>query len=75
MNENILEIITKLSKTDETLWKDKSLVKQEVKITQDSFKTFTKTIDDCCPMCYNDLCDEDKPSLVSCPAVALKVAL
>ena len=49
------------------IWKDQTIAKLLDKITLDTFKQFLKAIDDCCPVCFNDLSDDDKPQLLSCP--------
>jgi hypothetical protein len=63
--EEIKKLIDKL--TSDTLWKDSTVAKEFEKITLDTYREFTKLIDDCCPICFNDLSDNDKPQLLSCP--------
>jgi hypothetical protein len=68
----------KLSETDLTallakltasgdIWSDKTISKIIGKITLDTFKQFIKAIEDCCPLCFNDLEEADKPNLLACP--------
>ena len=63
-DEDMAVMIAKLSGND-SIWKDTDITK--LKITLEFFKQFDKKIDDCCPLCYNDLTDEDKPQLLACP--------
>ena len=51
------------------VWTDTTITKTSGKITMESFKNFTKTIDDCCPICFNDFEDtpHEKELLLSCP--------
>jgi hypothetical protein len=53
--------------TSSNIWSDQTIAKILDKITLSTFKQFDKAIDDCCPVCWNDLTDEDKPNLLSCP--------
>ena len=50
------------------IWQDCTIAKILGKITLDTFKLFVKAIEDCCPVCFNDLVEEDKPNLLACPA-------
>ena len=66
-----LELATLLSKltSEENLWKDKDLVKKIIKISIEIFKNYNKVIDEdeYCPVCYDELDDNNKNVLLSCP--------
>ncbi len=61
-------LLSKLT-SEENLWKDKDLVKKIIKITIEIFKNYKKTIDEdeYCPVCYDELDNENKNDLLSCP--------
>ena len=63
--EQIDVLIQKL--TSDTIWKDVSITKEFDKITVEIFKNFSKQIDDSCPICFNDLEENEKPLLLACP--------
>jgi hypothetical protein len=63
--EHLDALIQKL--TSDVIWKDTSVVKNLEKITLETFKSFIKQLEDCCPVCFNDLEENDKPHLLSCP--------
>jgi hypothetical protein len=63
--EHLDALIQKL--TSDVIWKDTSVVKNLEKITLDTFKSFIKQLEDCCPVCFNDLEENEKPHLLSCP--------
>lgn len=65
-DEDLAQLLAKLTATGE-IWKDQTIAKILDKITLDTFKQFLKAIDDCCPVCFNDLTDDDKPQLLACP--------
>ena len=62
--EDLAILLGRLS-PNETIWNNPDLSKIKMKL--EVFMQFTKAIDDCCPLCYNDLSDDDKPLLLSCP--------
>ena len=62
--EDLAVLLGRLS-PNETIWNDPDLSKIKMKL--EVFMQFLKPIDDCCPLCYNDLSDDDKPLLLSCP--------
>jgi hypothetical protein len=64
--EQLNSLIQKLS--SENIWNDTDITTKMEKISLEIFKIFSKVIDDCCPMCYNDLTENDKPTLLSCPS-------
>jgi hypothetical protein len=64
-NDKITELINKLTTTN--IWNDEDLTKKLKTISLDTFRNFTKEIDDCCPICFNDIDDSMKDSLLSCP--------
>ena len=65
---NQLQIDALIQKlTSDSLWKDSSLAKEFEKITLDTFKNFMKQLEDCCPICFNDLEENEKPILLACP--------
>lgn len=63
--EHLDALIQKL--TSDVIWKDTSVVKNLEKITLETFKSFIKQLEDCCPVCFNDLEENEKPHLLSCP--------
>lgn len=63
--EHLIALLAKLS--SDNIWKDNELIKIPKTITLNTFKTFTKTVDDCCPICFNDITDDDKELLNNCP--------
>ena len=63
--EQIDALIQKL--TSDTIWKDSTITKEFDKITLELFKNFSKQIDDACPICFNDLEENEKPLLLACP--------
>jgi hypothetical protein len=65
-DDDLALLLAKLQSSGD-IWKDQTIAKILDKITLDTFKQFLKAIDDCCPVCFNDLTDEDKPELLSCP--------
>ncbi len=65
-DEDLALLLAKLTSTGD-VWKDQTIAKILDKITLDTFKQFIKAIDDCCPVCFNDLSDNDKPQLLACP--------
>lgn len=65
-DEDLQVLLNKLTSSGD-IWEDKTIAKILDKITLDTFKQFIKAIDDCCPVCFNDLTDADKPCLLSCP--------
>jgi hypothetical protein len=65
-DEDLALLLAKLTSTGD-IWKDQTIAKILDKITLDTFKQFIKAIDDCCPVCFNDLTDDDKPQLLACP--------
>ncbi len=65
-DEDLATLLAKLTATGE-VWKDQTIAKILDKINLDTFKQFLKAIDDCCPVCFNDLTDNDKPQLLACP--------
>lgn len=60
-------LLTKLTSSGD-IWQDCTIAKILGKITLDTFKLFVKAIEDCCPVCFNDLIEEDKPNLLACPS-------
>ena len=50
------------------LWKDTNVVRLTNTLKYDTFKTFTKVIDDTCSICFDQMTEVDKPLLVSCPS-------
>ena len=58
-------LITKL--TSENIWTDSAITKNIEKITMELFTQFTKPIADSCPICFNDLTENDKHIILSCP--------
>lgn len=64
--EQLNTLIQKLS--SENIWNDTDITTKMEKISIETFKSFSKAINDCCPMCYNDLSENDKPILLSCPS-------
>lgn len=65
-DEDLAGLLAKLQSSGD-IWKDQTIAKILDKITLDTFKQFLKAIDDCCPVCFNDLTDADKPDLLACP--------
>jgi hypothetical protein len=65
-DEDLAQLLAKLTATGE-IWKDQTVAKILDKITLETFKQFLKAIDDCCPVCFNDLTVDDKPQLLACP--------
>jgi hypothetical protein len=63
--EHLDALLQKL--TSDVIWKDNTVVKNLEKITLDTFKSFIKQLEDCCPVCFNDLEENEKPTLLSCP--------
>lgn len=63
--QQIDALIQKL--TSDSIWKDASIAKEFEKITLDTFKNFMKQLEDCCPICFNDLEENEKPLLLACP--------
>lgn len=63
--QDLATLLSKLTASD--IWKDQTVAIILSKITLKSFKQFLKAIDDCCPVCFNDLTDDDKPELLACP--------
>ncbi len=59
-------LLAKLTASGE-IWSDKTVAKILGKITLETFKQFVKVIEDCCPVCFNDLEPADKPNLLACP--------
>jgi len=64
-NDDLKILLDKLSSKD--IWNDKNISKIVNSISLTTFKQFLKEIDDCCPICFNDLNTDDKPNLLSCP--------
>lgn len=65
---NQLQIDALIQKlTSDSLWKDSSLAKEFEKITLETFKNYMKQLEDCCPICFNDLEEHEKPTLLACP--------
>lgn len=65
-DEDLAQLLAKLTANGE-VWKDQTIAKILDKINLDTFKQFIKAIDDCCPVCFNDLTENDKPQLLACP--------
>ena len=67
-DQDLATLLAKLTaKGDGDIWSDKTVAKILGKITLETFKQFVKAIEDCCPVCFNDLEDADKPNLLACP--------
>ena len=67
-DQDLAILLAKLTaKGDGDIWSDKTVAKILGKITLETFKQFAKAIEDCCPVCFNDLNEADKPDLLSCP--------
>lgn len=64
--DDLAILLTKLESTGD-IWKDLNLTKISNTINIDFFKQFTKEVNDCCPICFDDLNEDNKPELVSCP--------
>ena len=64
--QDLANLLAKLTASGD-IWKDETIVKICGKITLETFTQFIKAIDDCCPVCYNDLEEANKPELLSCP--------
>ena len=67
-DEELKQLLTKLTANGD-IWLDQTVAKILDKITIDVFKQFIKVFasDECCPICFNDICSNDKPDLLSCP--------
>ena len=66
LSDSDLELL--INKLDsKNTWNDESLTKNIGKLTTEAFKQFIKIIGDDCPICFNDLTENDKPNLLSCP--------
>lgn len=63
---DLANLLAKLTASGD-IWSDQTVAKILGKITLDTFKQFIKVIDDCCPVCFNDLEEADKPDLLACP--------
>jgi hypothetical protein len=63
--EHLDALLQKL--TSDVIWKDNTVVKNLEKITLETFKSFIKQLEDCCPVCFNDLEENEKPHLLACP--------
>lgn len=67
-DQDLAVLLAKLTASgDGDIWSDKTVAKILGKITLETFKQFVKAIEDCCPVCFNDLEEADKPDLLSCP--------
>lgn len=66
-DEDLALLLAKLS-SNEGVWQDQDIAKIFKKITLETFKQFVKAIEDCCPVCFNDLTEADKPELLACPS-------
>jgi hypothetical protein len=66
-DEDLALLLAKLS-SNEGIWQDQDIAKIFKKITLETFKQFIKAIEDCCPVCFNDLTEADKPNLLACPS-------
>ena len=67
-DQDLATLLAKLTaKGDGDIWSDKTVAKILGKITLETFKQFVKAIEDCCPVCFNDLEEVDKPNLLACP--------
>jgi hypothetical protein len=67
-DQDLAVLLAKLTaKGDGDIWSDKTVAKILGKITLETFKQFVKAIEDCCPVCFNDLEPADKPNLLACP--------
>jgi hypothetical protein len=64
-DEDLAQLLAKLTSNSD-IWQDQIVAKLD-KITLDTFKQFIKAIDDCCPVCWNDMTVNDKPILLACP--------
>lgn len=66
-DDDVDKLIEKLK--SDSLWKDKAIAKKQKKITLESFKEFTKELEeeDLCPVCYDELYEADKAELLTCP--------
>jgi len=63
-DEDLTILLNKL-KGGSDVWNNLDITK--LKIELKSFKQSTKPIDDCCPLCYEDIVEEMRDTLVSCP--------
>jgi len=67
-DQDLATLLAKLTASgDGDIWSDKTIAKILGKVTLETFKQFVKAIDDCCPLCFNDLEEADKPTLLACP--------
>ena len=65
-DEDLAGLLAKLTASGD-IWSDKTVAKILGKITLETFRQFVKAIEDCCPVCFNDLEPIDKPNLLACP--------
>ena len=63
-NVQLNQLLDRLQSNDINMFKN-ILVKE--KYDNNNFKHFTKTIDDNCPICFNEMTESDKDNLSSCP--------
>jgi hypothetical protein len=65
-DEHLQLLLNKFSDNSE-FWKNKQLVRNIKEVTLNTFKTFTKVIDDVCTFCYDQMSDVDQPNALCCP--------
>ena len=66
LNEDDFNVLI-IKLTNENTWTAAAITKNIEKITMELFKQFTKPIADSCPICFNDLTENDKHIILSCP--------